>query len=69
CHKSFTRRYNLDAHLRAHYNVKPFACTADRCNESFIRKHDLIRHMASVHQRKSFGPCPWCGRCYSRGDS
>ncbi|KAI8926028.1 hypothetical protein BC831DRAFT_458141 [Entophlyctis helioformis] len=77
CSKLFTRRYNLDAHIRSHMNVKPYACThfvggtngKSPCTESFIRKHDLVRHIASVHERKMFGPCPWCGRSYSRSDS
>ncbi|KAI8926040.1 hypothetical protein BC831DRAFT_392054, partial [Entophlyctis helioformis] len=47
CNKTYTRKYNLEAHLRSHFNVKPFACTS--CSESFVRKHDLQRHMQSLH--------------------
>ncbi|KAI8926524.1 hypothetical protein BC831DRAFT_390615, partial [Entophlyctis helioformis] len=49
CNKSFTRKYNLDAHMRSHYNVKPFRCTLAGCQEAFVRKHDLQRHVLSVH--------------------
>ncbi|KAL2919332.1 hypothetical protein HK105_200975 [Polyrhizophydium stewartii] len=67
CGKTFTRKYNLDAHVRSHNNIKPFAC--DECPDAFVRKHDLQRHIVSVHKRSTFGPCPHCGRTYSRSDS
>ncbi|CAG8962046.1 hypothetical protein HYFRA_00005088 [Hymenoscyphus fraxineus] len=40
--KSFTRKANLNSHLRAHNNDKPFACVA--CGERFTRKSDCDRH-------------------------
>ncbi|KAJ8329122.1 hypothetical protein BDV3_006232 [Batrachochytrium dendrobatidis] len=67
CGKSFTRKYNLDAHLRSHNNIKPYLCP--ECSDAFVRKHDLQRHVVSVHKRSSFGPCPYCHRTYSRSDS
>lgn len=39
CSKSFTRRYNLSAHLRCHRLEKPFGCVI--CPQAFARKHDL----------------------------
>ena len=44
CDKSFTRRYNLSAHLRCHRNEKPFACPHEGCILAFARKHDLSRY-------------------------
>ncbi|KAL2919334.1 hypothetical protein HK105_200977 [Polyrhizophydium stewartii] len=69
CGKAFTRKYNLEAHVLSHNNVKPFTCTYDGCGEMFVRKYDLNRHIVSVHERALFGPCPFCGRSYSRSDS
>lgn len=48
CTKTFAknRTYNLKAHLRAHSQLKPFACT--ECPRAFSRRHDLERH-ARVH--------------------
>jgi uncharacterized Zn-finger protein len=44
CDKSFTRRYNLSAHLRCHRSEKPFACPHEGCILAFARKHDLSRY-------------------------
>lgn len=51
CNKTFAknRTYNLKAHLRAHSQLKPFACTD--CDRAFSRRHDLERH-ARVHVSK-----------------
>eukprot|EP00842_Homolaphlyctis_polyrhiza_P001646 jgi/Hompol1/2482/HPOL_006012-RA len=69
CKKSFTRKYNLDAHILSHQNIKPFECTESGCKESFVRKYDLQRHVQTVHNRNMFGPCPYCSLMYSRADS
>jgi len=42
CGKQFTRRYNLQGHLRAHRGERPFECQV--CPTSFTRKADLERH-------------------------
>ncbi|KAI8926027.1 hypothetical protein BC831DRAFT_383650, partial [Entophlyctis helioformis] len=69
CPKAYTRKYNLEAHMRGHYNLKPFKCTAPGCTEAFVRKHDLQRHVVCLHSRVAYGPCDYCGRTYSRGDT
>lgn len=40
--KWFTRKANLDSHLRTHNNIRPYAC--DVCGEAFTRKSDCDRH-------------------------
>jgi uncharacterized Zn-finger protein len=68
CHKSFTRRYNLSAHLRCHRLERPYECT--QCTQAFARKHDLQRHIRSLHdQNKIYGPCPYCTLYFTRSDA
>ncbi|KAI8906739.1 hypothetical protein EDD86DRAFT_172971, partial [Gorgonomyces haynaldii] len=47
CDKSFTRKYNMQSHLRVHTDDRPFEC--EHCQATFVRKHDLRRHIRSIH--------------------
>jgi len=68
CHKVFTRRYNLVAHVRCHKDERPFQCT--ECPSSFSRKHDLRRHFRSLHEKeRRHGPCPHCALYFTRSDA
>jgi hypothetical protein len=40
--KWFTRKANLDSHLRTHNNIRPYTCGV--CGETFTRKSDCDRH-------------------------
>ncbi|KAI1358262.1 hypothetical protein F5Y08DRAFT_333252 [Xylaria arbuscula] len=42
CPKRFTRKHNLQSHLSAHIDERPFSCTF--CGKSFNRQHDRKRH-------------------------
>ncbi|KNC97648.1 uncharacterized protein SPPG_07117 [Spizellomyces punctatus DAOM BR117] len=69
CPKSFTRRYNLLAHIRgAHSHTRPFKCP--QCPLAFARKHDFLRHKVSLHTvgRKPF-ECPHCDLTFARSDA
>ncbi|CBQ74025.1 conserved hypothetical protein [Sporisorium reilianum SRZ2] len=61
CDKAFARAYNLNTHLSTHdpdpNRAKPFACPYPSCKSeggrSFSRKHDLQRHVASIHENEA----------------
>ncbi|RKO92219.1 hypothetical protein BDK51DRAFT_2844, partial [Blyttiomyces helicus] len=71
CTKEFTRRYNLESHLRCHKGERPFVCphctTSDAA--SFARKHDLRRHIHSLHTEKRPHRCLHCPLTFSRSDA
>ncbi|KDQ54407.1 hypothetical protein JAAARDRAFT_60790 [Jaapia argillacea MUCL 33604] len=49
CPGTFTRKANLECHMRSHRGEKPFSCTAPDCQKSFGQRQDLKRHFKSVH--------------------
>lgn len=61
CDKAFARAYNLNTHLATHdpdpNRSKPFACPYPSCKSeggrAFSRKHDLQRHVASIHEKEA----------------
>ncbi|KAJ3103364.1 Metallothionein expression activator [Phlyctochytrium planicorne] len=56
CNRTFPRRYNLRSHLLCHSTEKPNVCGT--CGASFARKHDLSRHMRTLHnKRREFACC------------
>ncbi|KAG9013907.1 hypothetical protein FRB93_000288 [Tulasnella sp. JGI-2019a] len=55
CPRSFARAFNLKTHMATHdpHRVKSFVCRHSGCGRSFSRKHDLGRHLVSIHQDSS----------------
>ncbi|KII93464.1 hypothetical protein PLICRDRAFT_171216 [Plicaturopsis crispa FD-325 SS-3] len=55
CPRAFARAYNLKTHLATHdpHRPKPHVCPHRSCGRSFSRKHDLGRHLVSIHQDDS----------------
>lgn len=51
CDTRFTRKANLQSHLRVHENIKPYTCSV--CGEAFTRKSDCDRHEKG-HGNKKF---------------
>ncbi len=49
--------------------VKPFACMESPCDKRFGRKHDLRRHIQSVHRTEKKFACEACSRDFSRKDT
>ncbi|KDQ53269.1 hypothetical protein JAAARDRAFT_439485 [Jaapia argillacea MUCL 33604] len=48
CGRTFTRRDNLEVHLRAHKGVYPWTCNICE-DKKFLQKSDLTRHLKKVH--------------------
>ncbi|KAI0374466.1 hypothetical protein BV20DRAFT_1049260 [Pilatotrama ljubarskyi] len=80
CPRAFARAYNLKTHIQTHdpNRLKPYACHHKSCGRSFSRKHDLTRHMVSIHRTESMaslaassnrsigvdnGHRSWCEQC------
>ncbi|KAG0196770.1 hypothetical protein BGX28_009782 [Mortierella sp. GBA30] len=74
CGKDFTRAFNLRSHRSTHSGVKPFSCThfddkGEPCNRPFARRHDLERHVRSIHSKEKLFKCKTCGRECGRNDA
>ncbi|TFK23093.1 hypothetical protein FA15DRAFT_489215 [Coprinopsis marcescibilis] len=74
CPRSFARAYNLKTHMGTHdpNRLKPHVCHHRSCGRSFSRKHDLGRHLVSIHKddseaKKEIGVAngtrTWCEGC------
>ncbi|CAE6462284.1 unnamed protein product [Rhizoctonia solani] len=52
CPRAFARQFNLKTHMATHdpNRTKPHVCHHTGCGRSFSRKHDLGRHLVSIHQ-------------------
>jgi len=52
CPRAFARAYNLKTHMATHdpNRLKPHVCPHRNCGRSFSRKHDLGRHLVSIHR-------------------
>ncbi|TPX59302.1 hypothetical protein SpCBS45565_g07784 [Spizellomyces sp. 'palustris'] len=67
CSKMFTRRYNLQSHMRCHSGERPFVCRY--CGTTFSRKHDLRRHTRSLHSEDRPHHCGFCSLSFARSDA
>ncbi|SCZ89331.1 BZ3500_MvSof-1268-A1-R1_Chr9g10370 [Microbotryum saponariae] len=68
CGETFTRRYNLRGHQRAHRNEKPFVCHHPGCDKAFARSHDCKRHEL-LHLNLRRYSCEPCKREFVRLDA
>ncbi|KAM7349282.1 uncharacterized protein ACRADG_008288 [Cochliomyia hominivorax] len=62
CGNSYRFQHALNAHMRRHYNEKPFPC--DFCDKAFVSNVELRRHMR-VHTGQKPYACQYCDRRFS----
>ncbi|KAI0343979.1 hypothetical protein BDW22DRAFT_1327651 [Trametopsis cervina] len=67
CPRAFARAFNLKTHVQTHdpNRSKPYACQHKSCGRAFSRKHDLTRHLISIH-RSDVDPVGVAGGARSR---
>ncbi|KAJ3102866.1 hypothetical protein HDU97_000249 [Phlyctochytrium planicorne] len=64
CGKVFMKLYSMKIHMITHSTEKPHQCLF--CTVSFARKHDLVRHMRTLHSQKLPLPCMLCDTVLSK---
>ena len=62
CNQRFTRKGNLQVHVRSHTGEKPYQCKT--CDKRFTRKQDLQRHERSHTGEKPF-QCKACDKWFT----
>ncbi|KAI9320271.1 hypothetical protein DFJ73DRAFT_635217 [Zopfochytrium polystomum] len=69
CTRSFTRLFNLKAHLETHNPARERGFRCEDCGVAFCRAQDLLRH-GTVHDKSNLMTCPACpGKTFSRKDA
>jgi hypothetical protein len=56
CRKTFSRKSNLNTHLKLHTNIKKFSCSV--CKMKFFVKDNMQRHERLVHKKYIELPTP-----------
>ena len=68
CGSTFTRKFNLNGHIRSHTGARPYECKEPGCGKSFARSFDLSRH-EKLHAGIKPHNCESCGKAFARADA
>ncbi|KAJ3216745.1 hypothetical protein HDU67_009071 [Dinochytrium kinnereticum] len=69
CNRSFTRLFNLKAHMETHNPDRERSFKCEHCGVAFCRAQDLLRH-GTVHDKTNLMVCPACPtKTFSRKDA
>ncbi|UZJ56480.1 hypothetical protein CBS101457_005800 [Exobasidium rhododendri] len=68
CGSTFTRKFNLNGHIRSHTGARPYECQEPGCGKSFARSFDLSRH-EKLHAGIKPHNCESCGKAFARADA
>ncbi|XP_075070970.1 uncharacterized protein LOC142159959 [Mixophyes fleayi] len=63
CGRCFTKKGNLNVHLRIHRGERPFSCS--ECGKCFTHKPNLVDHKRIHTGEKPFS-CSECRKCFPR---
>ncbi|KAJ7340013.1 hypothetical protein DFH08DRAFT_630002, partial [Mycena albidolilacea] len=68
CESTFTRHVNLNGHVRAHSDERPFVCRWTACGKAFVRLHNCKRH-EHLHTIDPSFACNGCRKEFVRLDA
>ncbi|KAJ3406140.1 hypothetical protein HDV05_006134 [Chytridiales sp. JEL 0842] len=66
CPRTFPRQYNLTSHIYCHTGERPHSCP--HCHAAFARKHDLRRHLRTLHAEDRPFKCERCAQSFTNAD-
>lgn len=67
CGKAFDRPARLQIHMRSHTNERPYTCSEDGCDKTFLRAEHMKRHIQDKHRDERNYTCDYILRTNEEG--